>query len=211
MRRMFKLFVLVILIFQVQFVHAECSSQEITDLKKVADTIDMNSEFDQESVQFGIYDNYIVTVQGLVDDMYILSKDRSVGFYPEDVVNGIITRGVSSSTDEFFVYSSSCPNEVLKTIKLSMKLYNMYSDYEECDGISGDDLDVCGEYYDGALSYEQFVKEVEDYKNRSNGLSSDDVSGFFERYALFIGIGLMIILVIMIVFILLRRKRNRLD
>lgn len=211
MRRIFKLFVVGVLFFQIQFVEAECSNQEITDLKKAAEAITMNSEFDRESVTFGVYDNYVVTVQGLMDNMYILSKDQSVGFYPENAVDGVITNHISSVTDEFRVYSSACPDVNLRTIKLSMKLYNMYSDYEECEGISGDELDVCGEFYDGNISYEQFIKKVEEYKNGSSSLSSGGIGNFFKDYAIYIGLGLGALLVVIIVLILIRRKRNRLD
>lgn len=211
MQRILKLFSLSILFFQLQFVYADCSEQEIKDLTKIAETVQIDTEFDRESVKVGLYNNYIVTVQGLSDDFYLLSKDQTVGFFSENAIDGVIVQNVASTANVFYVYSNLCPNVVLRTIKLSMKRYNMYSEYEECEGISGEQLDVCDEFYEKDISYEQFLKKIEDYKERSASLSSGNISNFFSNYAIYIGLGVLIIVAILILIIVMRKKRNRLD
>lgn len=211
MKRFMKLVIAGIFMFQIHSVYAEgCTDSQITNLKELANTIQVDVEFDRDSVAVGVYNNNIVTIQNLSDDLYMMSKDYSIGIFPEDVVDGVITKNLASSTDTFQVYSVTCPNTVLRTIKLSMKQYNEYVDYEECDGIDGDELDVCGEFYETNISYEQFVKKVNDYKNKQQSLSNQVKEGFEKYYPIVIGIG-MLLIIFVVVFVVIKRKRGKLD
>lgn len=212
MKRLIILFGIFGLLFSVDNVNAEeCTSQELANYKALADVIKINTEFDDSGIEYGIYGNNIVTIQGLNEELYILSEDDSEGFFPEDMVDGVITKTISSSVDTFYVYASKCPSEKLRTIELSLKKYNLFADYKECDGISGEDLDVCSEYYNGDISYNQFLKKIDEYNKRSSNVSSEDVDSFFDKYGIYLGIGAGILVILIGILIVIRIRKGRLD
>lgn len=212
MKCFFKIFFFVILVFQIPFVNAEeCTDIQIKELSALAKTIQIDSEFDRESVIFGVYDNYIISIQGMIDDFYILSKDQNLVFFSTDIKDGIITKSVSANNDIFYVYSKSCPNIILRTIELSMKRYNIYSEYAECDGIDGEDLNVCDEFYEEFISYEEFKESIDEYKTKSNNILEFENVGIFFKRNVVIGIILFLLIIVIVSLIIIHKKRNKLD
>lgn len=210
MKRLAKLFVLTLFMFSFHSVLAdECTKEQLNNLKALANNVQVNVEFDVEAVESGFYDENIVTVQNLDSDLYLLSRDYSVGFYYTDNIDGIITMTVGSDIETLNVYSKTCPDVVLREIKLSTKSYNVYALYEECDGIDGEDLDVCSEYYDGEISYDEFVRKVNKYKEQQSG-DAINLDDSIPSYYFIIGAAILVVVVI-VVFGVIRRKRNRLD
>lgn len=210
MKKLSKLLLIIFFLVQIPFVSAlECDDSQIKLLKEQAEAIVVDSEFDMESVNYGVYGNNIVTVQGLTEDLYMMTKEKDVGIFFEDVIEGVAKKIVGPSTSKFYVYSYTCPGVTLKTINLSLKKYNIYSDFEECDGIEEGELDVCNKYYSEDLDYEEFVSRVNKYKESQNSVM--DVVNQVNNSYVYIAIGIFVILVIVIVIIAFRRKRNRLE
>lgn len=212
MKRLFILIGIFCFLFQNTEVYAsECTSQEIDKYKALANVIQISTEFDKASVDFGIYGNNIVTIQGMDKELYILSKDETEGFFHDDMIDGVINATIPSGVDTLYVYASKCPSEKLRTIKLSLKKYNYYADYKECEGISGEELDVCDEYYGSSISYEEFLKEIENYKKRNNKLTADEANDFLGKYGIYIVISISLFVILVIIFIIRKIKRGRLD
>lgn len=207
-----KILLIVIILFQIPFINVnaeECSEEKISNLKEFSNAINMTSEFDKDSVVLGIYNNNIVTVQGLTEDLYVVSEDESVGIYYDDLFDGVAVEVVDSLTNKFYVYSYSCPGVVLRTINLSTKRYNIYADYEECDGIEEGELDVCDEFYDGDISYDEFIKKINDYKKKQAAIS--DIDNVVDNNYIYVIVGVVILLAVIVMIIIYRKKRNRLD
>lgn len=213
MKWILRVFIIVLFFFQIPLVWAEdCSQDEIQRLKALAETIQMDSEFAYDDVVLGIYGNNIVTVQGLTDELYIISKDQSTGFFPEEIYDGKIVKYVHSGLKTFEVYPNKCYSDtVLRTINLDLKRYNQYANYEECDGIDGNELDVCDEFYEGNITYNQFINKVNKYKEKKSFISEEKVDDFVDDYIIYIVIGGVLLILIIIGFIIRNRRRSKLD
>lgn len=207
-----KLLLILFLFFNINFVYAEeCNDNQIKLLKEQAKAIVVDSEFNMDYVIYGVFSSNTVTVQGLTEDLFIMSKERDIGIFFEDVIDGVATEIVQSTSNKFYVYSYSCPGIALRTINLSLKKYNMYSDYEECDGIEEGELDVCDKFYDGnVLGYEDFVKKVNDYKERKKDIIDVDEIKNSKNY-IYIIVGILLLLIIIGVIIIRKKKDNQLD
>lgn len=210
MKKYVVVFILMFCIFPFNYVWAECTDEEISDLKDLADMVQIDVEFDYDAIEYGFFDRNIVTVQNLPNDLYIRSSDNAIGIFSIEAVDGIITEKVDSSTTELRVYSNMCENIILRKIKLDAKAYNLYSDSELCEGIDGDDLDVCDEFYDDYISQEEFEKKVNDYKNKKNSVS-EKVKNSLSDYYLYILGGVILLILIIILLIIRNRKRSKLD
>lgn len=216
MKRLSKILVIMLFLFQIGDVEAEnCSEQELKRLKQLAEAIEINVEYDEDSISLGIYDSYIATVNGMTDELYIISKDSTAGFFPEDIVDGVITERVSSINNEMLVYANKCySEEILRTINLSMKSFNYFSTYSDCDGLE-DVLDVCDPHYEyvDKLTYDKFRKIIDDYKNGNGDIEAPvSINDWLnDYYFIFVGIGIVILLIVIVILIIRHKKKNKLD
>lgn len=205
------LFILMCMLFNINLVKAEgCNTEEINRLKELSENIFVDVDFNYEAAEAGLINSNYVTIQGLPNELYIYTDDLSVLFTSDQQdESGMITRIVKDGVTKLNVYSNTCPNEIIRTIKLTLNTYNPYSKYEECEGIDGNDLDVCDEFYDKNISEEQFLEEVEKYKEvtKSNNILKD------ENKILKILIPIIGALVIILIIVVIRKKikDNRLD
>ena len=207
----FMIFVLILGV-HIEYVWAEeCTEEKITSLKEQANNITYSVEFDYDGVNLGYFDQNFVSFVGINEDLYVTSKDYSVGFFYSDSVDGVVTKGVGYGNNTFVIRSNSCPDTILKTINLDLKKYNIYSQYEECDGISGEELDVCNEFYEKDLDYDEFVKAVNNYKSTA---SNDDfiINGNLMSKYWYVMVIAGVFLVLIIAFVIYRNiKRSKLD
>lgn len=191
----------------------KCGNDKVEELKKQADVISAVSQFDEDGLANGIFNNNIVTIYGLPDDFYVISKSRSVLFSSEDVVDGAINKEVSYGDGELYVYSYSCPEQKLKTIKVELKKYNKFYDSTECDDVR-DKIEICEKFYDtDNLSYSVFQKKLNEYKknNKKNIINNFNLIKFIKDN-IFVAVGLVFIIIVVVVALIAKKiKNNRLE
>ncbi len=189
----------------------KCSNEKIAELKKHVESVSAVSEFYENGVNMGKFDSNLVTVYGIPEGFYATNKSSSVIFnYNEE---GSETKIVDYSFGDLNVYSDSCNNTILKTIKLDLKELNAYYDYEECRGIQ-DKVDVCSRFYNtDDISYSVFVRKVNDYKNGNVTVKEEkfDINTFIKDN-LFIIIGIGVVILAIVIFLIANNiKKNKLD
>lgn len=188
----------------------ECDEKH---LKSLADNVEVSVEFDYDAVQDGRYSGNNITILGITDEIYMEADNSSLLFDISDSVDGIISRYVvDTSADKLLIYSTKCPNLLLRTIDIELKSYNFLSDYPECDGLK-DKVEMCGEFYDGILDYDRLKNQVKAYKSKSPvekvADESNQLLNFIVKYGLYVVIALLLIVGIGVG--LYRFRKNKLD
>ena len=56
----------------------KCSDSKINELKKQVDVVSVVSQYDEDGLASGIFNNNIVTVYGLPKGFYVINKSSSV-------------------------------------------------------------------------------------------------------------------------------------
>ena len=192
------------------FAEEKCTNNKIEDLKKHIANVSMVSAFDEEGEKIGIYGRYLVTLYELPKGFYVKNRTQSVLFVYSDLKEGVATRYVNYDVGKFYVYSYDCPNQALKEFDLKLKKYNIYHNYVECDGIEEGELDVCNKFCEKNITYSQFIKSVEKYKNSKK--EENNRNNLFTMKNIIIVSVLSLLLLFVIVLLLVKKsKKNRLD
>ena len=185
-----------------------CSPEKLNELKQKAENIEVTTEFVYDDVDLGIYNNYHITIAGLTDDLYIYTDDYGKVYNINDMINGIIIDIINTGVKSLNIYSSHCDeNQIISTINLNLLEYNKYATYEECENISGEQLDVCDKFYEGDLTYSVFQRKVEKYKNSKKNTIIPETNNL-TIYGIVAGI---VLIITIIVILIIRYKKNKLD
>lgn len=216
------IFVFISLFFNVFYVQAQCTNNEINELKKLADDIKITYKHMGviKTDDYIDYNSFNVTVKNFSDNLYITYLDGTNKILPK---NGTASVTLSNGDWEFRVFSNKCDDEI-SLINVHLPKFNMYSLDPLCDGIDGDDFPLCGKYYEYDVSYESFVERVNYYRSIHHISNNDDIDDsdsnhvtvilnkildYIFNYRLYIFISLVIILVILIIIIIIKRRKKR--
>lgn len=212
-----KLFIIIFMIFSYIAFIPICKADECDTnrLKELAKMVDVTSEIDYDSVSLGIFGANIVTISGLSEELFAITDDGSVGFYFDEGEVGSVIRRVDSGVEKIKIYSVKCPDTLLRTIDLTLKQYNPFSTYTECNGLE-DKIDVCFEYLDKNITYEEFIKQINKYKNDNNINSKvdeteDNILDILKENLVLVVIAGFVIIGVVVFFIVYRAKKKRLD
>lgn len=219
MKKLRVLFVLVISFLGfTTYVSADvCDNAHISQLKKLAEQVDVSYEYldysntniDGES-EFST-DVYAVSVNLVSDDLYIIHGNDS--YYYNQAIDGNVKIYVNSGSVDLKVYSKSCADYKLRSISLKLPKFNSYSYKEECRDLEEYELDVCDPWYQGLVNDNIFYEEVNEYiisDEDDGGFSFQDIIDFLGDNYLYVGGGLVLILLI-IIGIIVYRKRSVLE
>ncbi len=208
--------ILFTIILLIPHVNAECTSEELEELKTKAEEIRVTyehlgkiyTEEDGES-----YDFFDIKIKNIPNDFYAVHN--GVKLVPEDL---LVETKMPYGNKEIIIYSNKC-EEKLKTITFKLPRFNMYSLDPLCEGIDGDDFTLCGKYYDYDVSYENFVKRVTNYKNthqvsdekKDNNEKSifDVLLKIVQKNVLYIGIGVIFLVFVILLILLIKKRRKR--
>lgn len=209
MRARFVVLSLVIYFLSFSVVFADtCDSNDVARLKEIAKNVTVTYEYDRESSSIGVFGNYLVTVNGLTDELYgnfDMGADQKGVFYTEEN-QGTDVLSVVNGESVLNIYSVNC-EELVRKIKIELPYYNDFSAYPECENISGDDLYVCSEFLDEQISYSVFVNEVKKY-NDSIAKKNEKEESFY-KYVVILGIIILVIVGVVVIF--KKIKDNKLD
>lgn len=217
MRRIYYIFtILFSIILLVSHVNAECTSEELNELKTKADEIKITYEHlgAVETPTGPTYDYFDVRVKNVPDDYYVIVFGNKK-MEPE---NNLITIKMSFGEEEIDIYSNKC-DEKLKTISFKLPRFNIYSLDPLCEDIDGDDFSLCDKYYDYDVSYDNFVKRVTSYRNTHNVTKKeepvkeesifDKIIKIIKDNIMYIGVGLSIVGIIIGLIVLIKNRKKR--
>ena len=203
-------------------IKAECDDKTISNLKLQASNIEINYEhvddLYSEDFDLKIVNLFDVHVIGLTSDMYILVEHDSIvdTYEYSNVVDGIlnINKIDGGQSLKIIVYSTEC-NEKLKTFNISIPYYNSYYDSEQCAKYP--DANVCNEFYEYEMTYENFDKGINDYINKLNNNNEkdnqnnnlfSDILNFIIKNILYIIISLIVIAGTIVAIIVHKKRRE---
>lgn len=206
------LIVFILMLINYENVLAECSSEEVQVLKEKASNIEIKLEL-QENVEgeFGTLNKvYDVIVNNLTEEFFLIDGyyGESYGVRDNDENGQIVFKSYMPGIHNFKIYSQEC-GILISTIKVEVPRYNPFFGDPLCEGISGEDLDVCGEWYSGELDYETFKAKVEKYK-KSNSLENDNNSNSsfsINKIVIFLVVSVLVVVTI-ISIVIIKRKRK---
>ena len=216
MKLKYLLFLLLILPLTV---NADCSTKELTRLRKLANnvTTDVRYEtktYEEEGETFED-SQFNIIFTNVIEDLYIYDEDYLNWFYPE---NGIATADdyASGKTFHFSVKSTKCGPQKLADIYVTVPFFNNYYNKDVCKGYSK--LSVCQKwvkYYKSEEEIQTYIEKYnEEYSNQEE--ESKNVKGIFdyliiyfkEYYYIIIPIGIVVLLIGIIIYKNYRKKTD---
>jgi len=218
----YSLITLILMLINIYPIYADCTDEEINNLKKETDKIEIiYKHLGEVTKEDGskAYNEFMVTAKNIPENVYIhLSPMTEENFFEE---NGEVRIKLTTGEWTYNLYSSVCEDNIDK-IKVKLPIFNIYSLDPLCEGIDGNKFKLCGKYYESTISRDIFEKRVKEYRNTHfieiNNDSENDISliskiiNFIkkEKLYLLIGITLLLIIATIIKIIKVRNKRKEL-
>ena len=218
------LFSFIILFLSILSVNADCTNEELNELKKEASKIRVTYKHlgaVEVEGQVKEYNHFTMTFKNIDEDFYISDIYNETIKLEEN--QNEITIKTTTGVYTYFVNSNKCKT-VITEIKVKIPRFNSYSLDPLCDGIDGDDFPLCGKYLDYEVSYDTFKRKVEDYKKTQETKKNSDeriendislreslnkILEFIINYQIYIIAVLSILLIILIIITILKRKKKR--
>lgn len=222
MNKINKILLTLILLLSFSYAKADCSEEELTKLKEEADKIEITyKHLGKYTNEIGeeFYDRFNVKVINISNDFYIIIDDNSDDKLAPQ--NNSIEKRLITGSWKFNIYSNKC-TEKIDSIDVKIPKFNMYSLDPLCEGVDGEDFELCGKYYNYYISYEDFKQRVERYRyinkigieNGQNNKkeNSNLINKIFELikpYKIYIlYIVPSIIIFIVLIYVILKRKNR---
>ena len=180
-----------------------CDAEYMANLKEQVNNISIDYNYVGDIRGDGDYQLYEVSFTGMIDDIYIGTAQTEDYVYHDGE-----KLYVDSGNRQFYIYSTYCADYKLRTISVKLPKFNVYSLYDDCEGLEGE-LEVCEPWYQGSINFSSFEQELESYYD--DALEEEmTIYDFLMRYYQY-GIGILIVLVIVVILSIYRSRKNRLD
>lgn len=168
-----------------------------------------------------------IKIYNMNSRFYIKATDMDRGeIYTLDYQNigddGAITIRVEASGEEkrnwkfeIYTYEMNCINDRIRQIKLTLPMYNYYSELEICNDIP--DFYMCRQFITTTIDSSDFYKIVNDYKEKLDDRNlteekniniADNTITKFSKYKYFIIGGIIAIGIIVTIIIIIRREKR---
>lgn len=216
------IFTIMIFTFTTFYVHANCTDEEISSLKKEAEKIKVTyKHLGAVEVEGGAieYSHFNLTFTNLNNYMYL--KDDYNNVIKADNNSDTIILESQTGSYKYSIFSEKC-DVPLKILNIVLPKFNIYSLDPLCEGIDGDDFALCGKYYNSNISYETFMKKITDYKKKNNINSDNDLDedksiayylksiyDYIFNNLIYFVYGLAISLILIVLTIIIKKKKNR--
>lgn len=198
--------------------NALCSRSDILRAKSDAHniTIDIKRLKDENGKYTGKYN---VVFQNFIKDFYMKEKNTDTIYTYNAEEKGVLIAGnIEGGNLEFDIYYPKCADEHMRKIKYTLPKYNYFSDSTLCEGISEEELEICGNWYQGELNEESFEEQIKQYKQeleKQNKVKNDktilnQIKYYLIEYYVYIISGIISI-VILISIIVFRKRKYSLD
>lgn len=221
-KNIYQLIVILILFLSIPYIKADCTSEEIKELKKETNQIKIIYEhMGKVTTEDGgtDYNKFSVDIVNIPDNYYIIIDDGLN--YKEEPQNNKVNVTLSNGSWTIYIYSNKCESEI-DTIKFKLPRFNIYSLDPLCEGVDGEKFPLCGKYYEYDVGYDNFKQRVEHYRTTNNIKSSNNsndtrneknyfeiVINYLNKYKLYIISGVGVIILITVITIIVKKRRNR--
>lgn len=201
------------------YANGRCSKNDILRAKGEANniTFEVKRIKDANGKYTGKYN---LVFNNVTKDLYLQDKNTNNKYSYDLVENGSLTvKDIEGGNIEFGIYYRICASEYMKSIKTNLPKYNTYSDNPLCEGISEEEIEMCGSWYQGEVTEESLRKQVEEYKDsikkqklekEKNNTIFNKIKEFLLDYYIYI-IVTIVIVVIITAIITIRKKQYSLD
>lgn len=217
------IFYVMIFVLATCSVNAQCTNEEIDNLKKEANKIKVTyKHLGAVEVEGGVneYNHFSLTFKNLGNDMYI--KDAYGNLIKSDTDFDSIVIESQTGTYKYYIYSGKCGIS-LKALDIKLPRFNIYSLDSLCDGIDVEKFELCGKYYEYDVPYEIFKKKIEEFKKNTSNVekinNKEEKKNFtyyinyFYNYIqdnlLYFSFGVGFILLFLIILLVIKNKKNR--
>lgn len=216
------LFAIMILFLNISYVNAECSDEELNQITKEIDKIEITyKHLGEVTKEDGskVYNQFLVTAKNIPENVYVhLSPMTEENF---DETTEDLKIKLTTGTWYYNMYSSKC-EIVLDTITVKLPTFNIYSLDPLCEGIDGEDFKYCGKYYEYQIDRETFERKVKAYRiehkiGQEDTTKVEKENNFFpkivdilkDNYLYILGVaGVLLIITIIIIIISKKKKRK---
>lgn len=218
------LFTFLILFLYSSLALAECTNEELEELKQEANKIKVTYKHLGAVEVNGVneYNHFKITINNINEDfdIYMIAYDIEI---EKNGSTAEYELGTGKWTIN--VLSNKC-GEIVRDIDFSLPTFNEFSLDPLCEGIDGEDFELCGKYYNSnyKISYDTFKRKVEEYrrtheiKNEENNDIKESLSikiilnkvlDVITNYQLYLIIFLGTLLMVLIIIIVIKKKRKR--
>lgn len=209
--------------FRINNIYADELEKILEPYKKEAEKVTARYQLDENYTdENGNKKNgmFIIEINNLTENLKVKIDDGDFIRYDKTDNGKLILNGVESGIKKIYIYSVKAPT-FLRTITVNIPKYNYYSEREECNGISKEELDVCDKWYKYELNETTFLKKINEYKktqeeNKDNNNQSkiqiifNNIVNFLKSYFIYIIIFIVIVCSITI-YITIRKKKYSLE
>ena len=207
-----------------------CSDSKIMELSSLANNVNVSYEkhdksFDDANEE--TYPEFYVTIYNLDENLNVLltREDTKKSLYVNSnmkYTDGVIyvPTGYATSVKNIMVKirsnDSNCLNEVLKTVNITLPMYNEFSKYDICS--DNPNFAMCQEYSTvdyNDVTIENFVKSAKEYQEqrleeeKNNSSLFYTISSIFTKYGWYVFGGIILIAGAIVLYYYIRKK-NRL-
>ena len=173
-KNIYQSIIILILFLSIPYIKADCTTEEIKELKKETKQIKIIYEhIDNATTEEGgtDYNKFSVDIVNIPDNYYIIVNDGLN--YKEEPQNNKVNMTLSNGSWTINIYSNKCESEI-DTIRFKLPRFNIYSLDPLCKGVDGEKFPLCGKYYEYEVSYDSFKQRVENYRITNNIKDSDN-------------------------------------
>lgn len=186
-------------------IKAFCYSKDKVKFQKLAENIDYTYVFDENTKTFNIIFTNLQTSLSLNGVIYPNQEVTLTGFVPGNSYNFVVKTN-----------DSTCYDETIKTIYVTLPIYNANYNDPLCQGLH--DYDICqkwGNYISNRSEFEKQIQKINTSVNENdNQISEEEYKGIFDYLAnIFVNtyyIVLPIIIVACLIGIYKLNKKDRL-
>ena len=209
--------------FKINDIYADELDKILEPYKKEAEKVTARYQLDENYTdENGNKKNgiFMIEISNLTENLKVKIDNGNFIEY-SNTKNGTLTlNGIESGIKKIYIYSVKAPT-FLRTITVNIPKYNYYSEREECNGISGEELDVCDKWYKYELNETTFLKKINEYKkaqeeNKDNNNQSkiqiifNNIVDFLKSYFIYI-IFFIVIVCSITIYITIRKKKYSLE
>lgn len=160
------LFVFSLLVVVPNIVNAECEYNEKSKLQALSSNL--NFTYNYKEIENGINSSasFSITIGNLNPNLYIVDQNNIRVVYYNNKKEITLNGYNPGSTIEFLIYGNSgeCKGVEIMSNYITLPSYNRFYKDPVCNGV--DDYKLCNRWSRVSLSYDDFVKKVNEYKEK---------------------------------------------
>ena len=199
----------------------ECTPEEMTRLKELADNISFQYKVGVEDITLYDGDDYIYkepyyTLQAFNIDSSLKVHVKNNNTYLTDQIDDLASfMNGENVTIEFIAYTKNlCSGKVIMTKTIKLPYFNLYSLRTECKDYP--EFKYCSENGEYDISEEEFLEELENYKkNNKNSEKKNNIEkksaflAFLEKYEFQISLTIGIVGFILLTLIVIKKNLDK--